>query len=134
MKRIAYIFFAVCFIGLIPLQCPAQDQNEMESGDTDASPDSTYASSDSKETNIEIPPGMELRMMGGIKMIVPKGTQVHKKGSLVVMEGPDEYAARNIYEMNGRISELEARQVSIEKELEGLRQAILKQQQKPADQ
>ncbi|MCX5678985.1 MAG: hypothetical protein NTY76_07795 [Candidatus Omnitrophica bacterium] len=101
---------------------------------TTASPDSTYASSDNKEANIEIPPGMELRMMGSIKMIVPKGTQLHKKGSLVVMEGPDEYAARNIYEMNGRLVGLEARQLNIEKELEGLRQAVLKQQKKPAGQ
>lgn len=77
---------------------------------------------------------MELRKMGSIKMIVPKGTQVHKKNSLVIMEGPDEYAARNIYEMNGRLMELEAKQLNIDKELDGLKQAILKLQKSLGDQ
>ena len=120
MKRIAYIFFAACLIGLIPFRCPAEEQDEAEY-------DETYTSLDSKETAIDIPPGMELRKMGSIKMIVPKGTQVRKKNSLVIMEGPDEYAARNIYEMNGRLMELEAKQLNIEK-------AILKLQKSPGDQ
>jgi len=127
MKRIAYIFFAAFLIGLIPLRCPAEEQDE-------TGYDETYTSSDSKEAAIDIPPGMELRKMGSIKMIVPKGTQVRKKNSLVIMEGPDEYAARNIYEMNGRLMGLEAKQLNIEKELDGLKQAILELQKKPGGQ
>lgn len=125
MKRIAYLFFAVCLIGAIPLTGAAQEQSETEYGET-------YAPADNKAPAIEIPPGMELRKVGSIKMIVPKGTQVRKKGSLVIMEGPDEYAARNIYEMNSRLMAMEARQLSVERELEGLRQAMLRLQERSA--
>lgn len=125
MKRIVYVLFAVCFIGMIPLQGEAQEQDETGYEDS-------YASGNKKEPAIEVPAGMELRKVGTMKMIVPVGTQVQKKGSLVVMEGPDEYAARNIYEMGNRLTGLEARQTNVEKELESLRQAVVKLQKESA--
>ena len=127
MKRIATIFFAACLVGLVPFQGLAQEQKESEYGETSVS-------TDTKESAMEVPPGMELRKIGTIKMVVPKGTQVSKKGSLVVMEGPDEYAARNIYEMNGRLMGLEARQMNIERETESLKQTVLELQRKLAAQ
>ncbi|MFH1189618.1 MAG: hypothetical protein V1682_02870 [Candidatus Omnitrophota bacterium] len=91
----------------------------------------SHTALDAKESAIGIPPGMELRKIGGISMIVPEGTQVSKKSGLVVMEGPDEFAARNIYEMRGRLMTLEERQHDVEKELNDLKETISKLQQKP---
>ncbi len=92
----------------------------------------TDNSSDSKQgnnPNIEVDPGMELRRVGGLNMIVPKGTQVHQDGSLQVMEGPDEYAARNIMEVKTRIGEMEKAQKEMREEVDSLKEAILKLQE-----
>ncbi|MBN2453477.1 MAG: hypothetical protein JXB40_04370 [Candidatus Omnitrophica bacterium] len=75
-----------------------------------------------KESAIDVPVGMELRKIGGMNMIVPEGAQVRKRNSLVVMEEPEEYAARNIFEIKARMNKIEERQKALEKEIEELKE------------
>lgn len=129
MKKIAVIFFLAYLVVFNSSEAPAEEQAAVEYEEP-AEYGESHTALDNKESAKNIPPGMELRKVGSISMIVPEGTQVSKNGSLVVMEGPDEFAARNIYEMKGRLMALEARQHDIEKELNSLRETVLKLQKK----
>ncbi len=124
MKRITSLFFLACLIIFYAPGSPAEEGVPAEYGES-------HTALDNKESAIDISPGMELRKIGSISMIVPEGTRVSKKSSLVVMEGPDEYAARNIYEMKGRLTTLEVRQHDLEKDLNNLRETVSKLQKKP---
>lgn len=128
MKKIlTTLFIAACLAGLVTGICMADGENgKTEYGETNVS-------LDTKDSAIDVPPGMELRNMGGLKMIVPEGAKVRKRGSLLIMEEADEYAARNIYEMRGRLRGLESRQIDLEKELADLREAVAKLQEKPKE-
>jgi len=128
MKCTLYIFIAICLAGLTAGISSADEQGD------GAGYSETNVSLENKDSAIEVPPGMELRMMGGLKMIVPEGARVRKKNSIFIMEEADEYAARNIYEMKGRLRGLESRQMDLEKELTGLKEAVAKLQEKPKDQ
>ena len=123
MAKIASLFFLACLIIFNASGSSAEEPVSPEYGDS-------HTALDNKESAIDIPTGMELRKVGSISMIVPEGTQVSRKNSLVVMEGPDEYAARNIYEMKGRLMTLEARQHDLKKELDNLKETILELQKK----
>jgi hypothetical protein len=127
MTKMAPLFFLACLIIFNASVSSAEEPVAPEYGES-------HTALDNKESAIDIPPGMELRKVGSISMIVPEGTQVSRKNSLVVMEGPDEYAARNIYEMKGRLMALEAQQHDLKKELDDLRETILKLQKTPEEQ
>ena len=73
---------------------------------------------------VEVPPGMELINVGGIRMIVEKGAKVEKKGSLLVMEGADEFAARNFDEIREHLEKMETGQADLRKTVEGLKRDI----------
>jgi hypothetical protein len=124
MKTFLPIFFLACLVIFNSSGSSAEEQIPVEY-------EESHTALDNKESATNIPSGMELRKVGSLSMIVPEGTQVSKNGSLVVMEGPDEFAARNIYEMKGRLMALEARQQDIEKELSDLKEAVSKLQKKP---
>ena len=63
---------------------------------------------------IEAPPGMEVIEISGVKYIVPKGTEVRKKGGVLILEGHNEYVAR-------RFSAIEERLGAVEREIEELK-------------
>ena len=64
------------------------------------------------DNNVFVPAGMEVIQVGGTKVVVPKGSHVRKQADVIILEPPVEYVARNIEDMNGRITELE-RQVAV---------------------
>ena len=67
---------------------------------------------------------MELVNLGGIRMVVPLGAKMVKKGSLLVMESNDEFAARNFQEIRARLEKTEAGQNDLKKTLEALKREI----------
>ncbi len=119
MKKSVRFFLAVCFMAMIPYGGPAQGANDLPSKED---PNKPYG--EGSHALVEVPPGMELVSIGGIRMIIPQGTKVEKKGSLLTMEGPDEYAARNFKEMNDRFQKMEAGQNDLRKSVDDLKREI----------
>ncbi len=71
----------------------------------------------------QLRPGMELRSIGGINMVVPEGTQYYTEGSQVKMEEASEYAARRFKDADERFKSLEDRVSNMEKEVKILQGA-----------
>ncbi|MDD5428339.1 MAG: hypothetical protein PHI58_03765 [Candidatus Omnitrophica bacterium] len=70
----------------------------------------------------EVRPGMEVKKIGGINMVVPEGTQFYMEGSQVKMEEAGEYAARrfksmteNFKALEDKVTKLEERVLKLEK-------------------
>lgn len=82
-----------------------------------------------EDKNKEIPVGMELISVGKVhKVLVPEGTKMRKKGSLLVIENINEYVARSIHDMKERIANIEANEERLKKEIEQLKEALIKTQ------
>ncbi|MGE5197280.1 MAG: hypothetical protein ACM3IL_02115, partial [Deltaproteobacteria bacterium] len=58
----------------------------------------------------QLAPGMEIKKIGDVNLVVPVGTRVHQEGSLVVVEPLDEYTARKFIDIEKHFAALEARQ------------------------
>ncbi|MDO8525575.1 MAG: hypothetical protein Q7S07_03705 [Candidatus Omnitrophota bacterium] len=69
-------------------------------------------------------PGMEIRNIGGINMVVPEGTQYYTEGSQLKMEEAGEYAARRFKDSDERFKKLEDRIRKMEKEVQNLQEAL----------
>ena len=77
----------------------------------------------------DIPPWMEdIEKSGRGTYLVPKGAKRKVIGSQVIVEAPNEYVARRLYEMEGylrrRFQKIEERQEKFQEELEGLKKSI----------
>lgn len=119
MNKNTLLFFAVCLVAFIPHGGLAQDYNDLPNKEDPGKP---YG--EGSHAPVEIPPGMELINIGGIRMIVPQGMKIEKKGSLVVMEGTDEFAARNFTEMGARLDRIEVSQNDLRKVVDDLKREI----------
>ena len=84
-----------------------------------------------QETEEEIPPGMEKIHIGQTEVVVPKDSKMRKEGGLVVLENTSEYVARRLYAFDIRLTELEARQEKLSKEVENLKKFIEQMQKIP---
>ncbi len=87
------------------------------------------------ETVNKLRPGMELRKIGGINMIVPEGAKVYKQGAMLIMEEDGDYSARRFKDMNDRFFKLEEKEKlleerykKLEEEVKELRKLINKEQ------
>jgi len=76
------------------------------------------------EEGIQVPPGMELRKIGGINMVVPNGLKVYKDGPVFRMEEDGGYSARRFKETDERFNKLEEAQKKLEEDIAQLRKAI----------
>ena len=56
---------------------------------------------------LKAPPGMEVIEISGVRYIVPQGSEVRKKGGLIILEGHNEYVARRFLEFEQRIEAIE---------------------------
>ena len=77
----------------------------------------------------EVPPWMEdIKRNGKSTYLIPKGAKNKVIGSQIVVEPPNEYVARRLYEMEGylerRFKKIEENQENSRKELEELKGAI----------
>ena len=70
----------------------------------------------------EIPPGMETIQVGTAKAIAPKGTKVYKRDNIITMESTQEFLARKVVEIEGRLTELEDEKERLKKDIEELKQ------------
>ena len=128
MNKNKWFFLAACLVATLPSSGLAQDYDDSQNQEDSNKPYSEgkpYGENDSyregkpygegAHATVEVPPGMELVNIGGIRMIIPQGTKVEKKGSLLVMEGVDEFVARNLKEMSARLEKIEASQDDLRK-------------------
>ena len=75
----------------------------------------------SKNAEPVIRPGMELRKVGGLNLIVPEGSEIYKDRGRWVMEEPEAFAARNFKEIKSRLDKLEKENQSLKDEVEKLK-------------
>lgn len=69
----------------------------------------------------EVPPGMEIKKVGGINFMVPKGAKLYKRGGMTIMEGASAYSAR-------RLDTIESRLEKVEKSIKELKEEVKKLQ------
>ena len=76
------------------------------------------------ETRAGMRPGLEVKKIGGLNMLVPEGTKFYKEGAQIKMEEEDAYSARRFKEMDTRLQKAENRISSLEHEISELRNLI----------
>lgn len=69
-------------------------------------------------------PGMEVRKIGGINMMVPEGSRVYKQGATLILEDDGGYAARRLKDMNDRFFKMEEKQKYLEERYKKLEEEI----------
>ncbi|MFC1509595.1 hypothetical protein ACFL60_07930 [Candidatus Omnitrophota bacterium] len=77
-----------------------------------------------EEGKFKIPPGMELRKIGDLRVLIPKGGKIFKAGDALVVETSGEYAAREFSEIEGRFNKIETEQKALKEEIEYLKETI----------
>lgn len=78
----------------------------------------------------------DIKVKGRSTYLIPKGAKREIIGSQVIVESPNEYVARRIYEielyLEEQFTKIEEKQEELKKELEGLKKALneIKKEQK----
>lgn len=72
----------------------------------------------------KIPVGMELKIVGQTKLVIPKDAKLVEKDGLIIIEGIDKYVARNIELMKQNLEHMQERQNLLEQEVENLRKVL----------
>jgi hypothetical protein len=85
-----------------------------------------YAQEDKLDDKIQTPPGMEIKKVGDLNIVVPRGAEVRRteKVGLIFVESTDQYVSRQLLEMEDRFAKIEAEQEELKKEIELLKEAI----------
>ena len=71
------------------------------------SPDVYSQSYGGIERTQNLSPGMEMITIQNVRYVVPKGTKFSKRADVITFEGPGEYTARRLSEMERRLEESE---------------------------
>jgi ABC-type methionine transport system ATPase subunit len=79
--------------------------------------------------DVIIPPGMEVIKKGDVNVVVPKGGQLRKQGSVMLIETADEYAARKFMDTDDHFEKIEGELENTEKEIKGLKSAVKKSEE-----
>ena len=115
-KKIAACAFAALLLLFLPALY-AQEYNEKKKPPQDMH--------EMTPENInDLRPGMEVRKVGGINMVVPEGTQFYMEGSQLKMEEASEYSARRFKDVDERFKAMEAREKKLEEEIKALQEAL----------
>ncbi|MCG8432056.1 MAG: hypothetical protein MJA29_12905 [Candidatus Omnitrophica bacterium] len=69
-------------------------------------------------------PGMEVKNVGGVNVIVPRGARVHKEGSKIVFEDMGEYIGRVVDELQSRLERIEQEMDAQREEIEELKRKL----------
>lgn len=78
----------------------------------------------------EVPVGMELVLIkDNYKLLIPKGAKIRKEGAVFIIENIDEYVARRFHDIEGRIVKIEAKEEGLKKEIEQLKNNLIKPQE-----
>ena len=85
-----------------------------------------YGSDSSGDGDVFIPPGMEVIKRGDVNIVVPKGGQLRKQDSVMLIETADEYASRKFMDADERFKKIEKELQVQKKEIEDLKSAVKK--------
>ena len=85
-----------------------------------------------EEKKDEVPPGMEIMVIGGSRFLVPKDVKSSKRGDLIVIEPAHDYVARKIAEMEERLAKIETKEEEIDQKIEQISQILSDMQRKIA--
>jgi len=55
----------------------------------------------------DVSPRMETIKIQNVRYLLPKGTQIHKRAGVITFEGPGEYTARRLSDLEERLKESE---------------------------
>lgn len=72
-------------------------------------------------SNTNAPPGMIVKKIGGRNVIIPKDSWVREEGGMLVMEDPNEYAARKFMEIEEHLAKIDTDLETMQKELQELK-------------
>jgi len=75
---------------------------------------------------VEITPGMEIIKVGAADIVVPKGTQVFDNKGFLSVESISQYTGRKMLELKERLSGIDSRQDSFEKDAAALKERLEK--------
>lgn len=88
---------------------------------------SVYGAEDDRDSgDVIIPPGMETIKEGDVNVVVPKGGQLRKQGSVMLIETADEYASRKFLDTEEHFKRIEKELETQKKELEDLKGMVKK--------
>ncbi|MDD5731029.1 MAG: hypothetical protein PHN57_07910 [Candidatus Omnitrophica bacterium] len=76
------------------------------------------------QNGADVPQGMEILHVGPTRVLVPFGTKITRKDGLIILEGIDEYVARQLLQMREKIAELEKNQEILLNEIDNLKRVI----------
>jgi len=62
----------------------------------------------------DIPPGMELRRVNDVNLVLPKGVRVTERDGLIIIEPLETYVARRMQELEALVQELRQRLEKLE--------------------
>jgi len=105
MKKIIIILSFMCILSISPAY---GEEEGPDSGD------------------VIIPPGMEVIKEGDVNVVVPKGGQLRKQDSVMLIETADEYASRKFADTDDRFEKIEKELETQKKELGDLKGAVKK--------
>ena len=95
--------------------------DQLSGGGTVYAPTASPAKNDDTQP---LSPGMEVKNVGGINVIVPQGTRVHKEGSQIVYEDLGEYLGRRFHELEQLVFVMQKEISRQSAQLEALRQDL----------
>lgn len=72
------------------------------------------------ENGIYVPPGMEIKTVDNINVLVPKGARIYKTGGVLQVESVSEYSAREFDALKQRIDTLENGYEILKKDIEDI--------------
>ena len=123
--RVLFVLVILSSI-ILPVSSMAQDEEGYNKPEESAS--DTVAKN--KTANVTVPPGMELRKIGSLNLVVPEGAQMRKEKSQWIMEGPEDFAARSISEIKARLDGIEKEQKELKESISSLKDSIKESQEK----
>ncbi|MFA6079110.1 MAG: hypothetical protein WC779_05130 [Candidatus Omnitrophota bacterium] len=92
---------------------------------------SSYCYSDEKEdetiSKIRIPPGMMIKKVGNFYILTAKDADVRREGNfgqIISPEGPEEYSARKMEDVEARFTKDEAEIEALKKDVAELKKAL----------
>ena len=83
-----------------------------------------YGYDSEKETGLKVPAGMEIKKVGNVNAVVPKGTEVTNEGGAVVIESTSQYVSRKLEDLERRIDKMEAEQEKLQEEIKELKERL----------
>ncbi len=126
--KIIRLFFMVCIFILAATGSYAEDAYlSDDSAENYSQQENLRDYRYTEDGDIVIPPGMELRKVGKINILLPEGTKISKVGNRIITEGANEYMARRFLEIEARFEAIKKEQDALRKIIEDLKGTIGKE-------